>query len=75
MEARINQLTQEYAVLKLADQQELKWPIKMLPSNLKTGMRVWLKLETFPPPEKEKSFKDFLNEVLEEHRTDSREVH
>lgn len=71
MEARLDHIAGDYAVLKLADQQELKWPIKMLPSDYKIGMRIWLKVETrFPlKNHKEKSFKDFLNEILKEDST------
>jgi len=72
MEARIDRIAGDFAILKLSDSQEIKWPTKMLPSDYKIGMTVWLNLATSSPPPKmnqKDSLKDVLNEILKEDST------
>lgn len=68
MEALIDRIEEKYAILKLANHQELKWPVEMLPSDYKVGMRVWLKLDSQPllKVNANQSSKDLLNEILKE---------
>ncbi|PIS42150.1 MAG: hypothetical protein COT24_05020 [Candidatus Kerfeldbacteria bacterium CG08_land_8_20_14_0_20_40_16] len=67
MEARIIRIAEDYAILKLSNQEELKWPREKLPPTAKEGMSLWLELEIHPSPKTESKFsKDFLNEILKE---------
>jgi hypothetical protein len=69
MEAIIDHLEGDYAILKLPDGQEIKLPINELPVGYQEGRSIWLKLEVFSSSlEKDqgKSWKNLLNEILKE---------
>lgn len=69
MEIIIDHLEEDYAILKLPDGQEIKWPIDQLPLGSQEGKTVFLKLETSPSLLEEdqgKSFRNLLNEILKE---------
>ncbi|PIY96163.1 MAG: hypothetical protein COY66_04845 [Candidatus Kerfeldbacteria bacterium CG_4_10_14_0_8_um_filter_42_10] len=67
MEARIIRIAEDYAILKLSNQEELKWPLKKLPSGAQEGVSVWLELKSKPSLNNNNGFsRDFLNEILKE---------
>lgn len=71
VKAIIDRIEKNYAIIKLAEREEIKWPINLLPADYKAGSEFYFKLETTPSPENvpTTSFKEFLNDILGEDRS------
>jgi len=64
--AKIDRFEDVLAVLILEDGQEIKWPIKKMPDDIKEGMLVRVKISTTQSEEEEqkKLAKELINEIL-----------
>lgn len=70
LEAKVEKFEDKLAVLKTADNQLLKWPIKNLPEEIEIGSQVRISLSTALSVEAERAevAKTILNQIL---KTDS----
>lgn len=66
IEGKIEKFEDKMAVIKTADGQELRWPIKNLPEDIEVGSPVRLVLSTTQTiaEERDKIAKNILNQIL-----------
>jgi len=64
--ATVKKITSEQAELELPDGQVIKWPVKLLPSDLKNGdtVRILVHDKQTEEEERQRLAKSLLNEVM-----------